>query len=139
MNDNKTLSDYKLKIEVSLFLLRLGVFIVMFAWTIDKFTNPAHGAAILDGFYAISGVGETVIMVIGAIEMAIILAFVAGMWKKYTYGFIMVFHGLTTFSSWKQYTIDISLLFFASWPMLAACIALYLLRDLDVKYIIKNS
>jgi putative oxidoreductase len=55
------------------------------------------------------------------------------MWKRFTYGFVMIVQGVSTFSSWAKYTIDINLLFFAAWPMLAACIALYLLRDHDVK------
>ena len=122
------------RLELSLFLLRLGVFIVMFAWTLDKFIDPVHAARVYQGFYFIGGLGSTTMMIIGAIEIIIILAFLAGMWKRYTYGFVMLVHGVSTFSSWERYTIDINLLFFAAWPMLAACVALYLLRDLDVKF-----
>ncbi|MBT5187329.1 MAG: hypothetical protein HOH19_09510 [Kordiimonadaceae bacterium] len=120
------------KLELSLFLLRLGVFIVMLVWTVDKFTDPGHGANILAGFYSITA-GENIVMAMGAVELVIILAFMAGMWKKYTYGFVLILHGLTTLSSWKQY-LDMNLLFYASWPMFAACIALFLLRDADVKF-----
>lgn len=124
----------KQKIEWSLLLLRLGVFVVMLAWTIDKFTTPEHAARVFENFYSIGGLGAPVMMVVGAVELLIIVAFVAGLWKRFTYGFVMVFHGISTLSSWKQYTIDINLLFFAAWPMLAACVALYLLRDLDVRF-----
>jgi len=120
-------------LELSLLLLRIGVFIVMFAWTLDKFIAPEHAARVYESFYLIGGIGTAVMYSIGAIEMIIILAFVAGMWKRFTYGFVMIVHGVSTFSSWAKYTIDINLLFFAAWPMLAACIALYLLRDHDVK------
>ena len=55
-----------------------------------------------------------------------------GMWKKYTYGAILVLHAGSTFSSFAKYMDPFNnLLFFASWPMLAACIALFLLRDYD--------
>lgn len=127
------------RIEWSLFLLRLGVFIVMFAWTLDKFFNPSHAAKVFENFYFIGGLGEEIMMVVGAIELVIILAFLAGLWKRWTYGFVMILHGVSTFSSWKQYTTDINLLFFAAWPMLAACVALYLLRDLDTKFTLKKS
>ena len=130
--NNQVNSSHQSNIELSLLLLRLSVFIVMLVWTIDKFTNPAHGAAILEGFYSISGAGESILMAMGAAELVLILAFVAGMWKKYTYGIVMILNGLTTFSSWKQY-LDMNLLFFAAWPLLAASVALYLLRDLDNK------
>lgn len=122
------------RIEWSLFLLRLGVFIVMSAWTLDKFLNPGHAAKVFENFYFIGGVGQEIMMVIGAAELLIILAFLAELWKRFTYGFVMIVHGVSTFSSWKQYTTDINLLFFAAWPMLAACVTLYLLRDLDVKF-----
>jgi len=135
MNENQP--PYQAKLELSLFLLRITVFIVMLAWTIDKFVSPGHGARILEGFYNIGGVGETVIMIMGAAELVIILAFLAGMWKKYTYGFVMILHGLTTFASWSAYIPpDVSLTFFAAWPMLAACITLFLLRDFDVKFVL---
>lgn len=129
----------KNRIEWSLFLLRLGVFIVMFAWTLDKFLNPGHAAKVFENFYFIGGLGQEIMMIIGAAELLIILAFVAGLWKRFTYGFVMIVHAVSTFSSWKQYTTDINLLFFAAWPMLAACVALYLLRDLDTKFTLKKS
>lgn len=124
----------KEKLEWSLFLLRLGVFIVMAAWTLDKFLAPAHAARIFESFYFIPGLGPTIMILIGLVEMLVILAFAAGLWKRFSYGFVMIAHGFSTLSSWRQYTISINLLFFAAWPMLAACIALYLLRDKDVKF-----
>ena len=131
----KELSDLQQnRLELSLFLLRLGVFIVMIAWTLDKFIDPGHAARVYESFYFIGGLGSTIMMIIGIIELVIILAFLAGLWKKYTYGFILLVHSVSTFSAWDRYTIDISLLFFAAWPMLAACVTLFLLRDLDVKF-----
>lgn len=128
----------KNRIEWALFLLRVGVFIVMFAWTLDKFINPGHAAKVFDNFYFIGDLGPSLMMAVGVLEMLIILAFLAGIWKRFTYGFVLIAHGISTFSSWKQYTIDVNLLFFAAWPMLAACVALYLLRDLDVKFTLKK-
>jgi len=41
-------------------------------------------------------------------------------------------HGISTLSSWPRYIAAFdNLLFFAAWPMLAACVALFLLRDSD--------
>ncbi|HBR67788.1 MAG TPA: hypothetical protein DEA55_00235 [Rhodospirillaceae bacterium] len=128
----------KNRIEWSLFLLRFGVFIVMFAWTLDKFIQPDHATHIYEKFYFIGGLAPVIMMAIGIAELLVILAFVLGLWKRFTYGFVMIVHGVSTFSSWKQYTTDINLLFFAAWPMLAACVTLYLLRDLDVKFTLKK-
>lgn len=125
------------RIEWALFLLRLGVFAVMLVWTLDKFLDPSHAAHVYDKFYFIDGLGPVIMMAIGIAELLVILAFMAGLWKRFTYGFVMILHGISTLSSWEFYTVKINLLFFAAWPMLAACIALYLLRDLDNKFTIK--
>lgn len=127
------------RLQIALLLLRLGVFIVMLAWTLDKFINPAHAAGVFERFYFISGIGAMIMTVIAISELLIVLAFVLGLWKFYTYGFVLVVHGVSTLSSWKQYTVDINLLFFAAWPMLAACAALFLLRDLDTLCTINTS
>lgn len=126
------------RIEWALFLLRLGVFIVFFAWTMDKFVNPEHATKVFEHFYFLGGFGGAIMMGLAVVELVIIFAFLLGLWKRYTYGFIMIFHGVSTFSAWKQYTLDIQLLFFAAWPMLAACVALYLLRDMDVKFTLRK-
>lgn len=39
------------RIPVVLLLLRLSVFLVMLMWTLDKFVNPDHAAAIFQNFY----------------------------------------------------------------------------------------
>jgi putative oxidoreductase len=124
----------KSRIEWALFVLRLGVFVVMMAWTIDKLISPAHATKVFENFYFISGLGPSIMMGIGLIELVIIALFMAGLYKRFSYGFVLVVHGVSTLSSWKQYFVEPNLLFFAAWPMLAACFALYLLRDMDVKF-----
>jgi len=120
------------RLAVSLLALRAGVFIVMLMWTLDKFVNPGHAGAVFENFYGLAGLGELLLMVIGAVELLLVLAFVAGLWKRWTYGAVLVLHGISTLSSYAQYMAPWeNLLFFAAWPMLAACLALYLLRDHD--------
>ena len=122
------------KLQVSLLLLRLTVFLVMFMWTIDKFINPGHAAKVYESFYYIAGLESVVMYALGSIEIIILLLFLAGYKKTFTYGAVLVFHAVSTLSSFKQYLSPFegpSLLFFAAWPMLAACITLFLLRDQD--------
>ncbi len=62
----------------------------------------------------------------------IIAAFVAGLFKTITYGAVLLMHAGSTLSSWRQYLEPFDhLLFFAAWPMLAGCVALFLLRKDD--------
>ena len=120
------------RVRLPLFLLRIGVFIVMLMWTLDKFIRPGHAAGIFKRFYGIEGISPTVFYVIGALELLLLVGFVTGTAKRYTYGLVLLLHAISTLSSYQQYLAPFdNLLFFAAWPMLAACIALYLLRDLD--------
>jgi hypothetical protein len=120
------------RLPPALLALRLGVFLVMLMWTLDKLINPDHAAGVWAAFYGLEGIGPGLFMAIGLVQLALVLAFVAGAWKRWTYGAILVLHAVSTLSSWQQYlnAFD-NLLFFAAWPMLAACFALYLLRDAD--------
>lgn len=122
------------RIPLALLCLRLGVFLVMLVWTIDKFLRPEHAAAVFANFYFIGGLGSLAIYIIGTVELVLLIGFVAGVKKRLTYGAVLLLHGISTLSSFKQYLAPFegpNLLFFAAWPMLAACLALYLLRDLD--------
>lgn len=120
----------------SLLMLRLSVFLVMLVWTVDKFINPDHAARVYEHFYFIPGLGETTFMAIGVAELLLLAAFVVGWQKRWTYGAVLILHAVSTFSSYQQYLAPFdgtNLLFFAAWPMLAACFALYYLRDLDTR------
>jgi len=131
--------EHQKRIANALFLLRLGVFVVMLFWTLDKFVNPAHSGAVFENFYGLGGLSGTVFAIIGTVQLVIVLAFVAGFMKRISYGIVMILHGISTLSSWQQYLDAFNnLLFFAAWPMLAACIALYMLRDLDTRWTIDD-
>ena len=129
----------KSRLPLALFLMRISVFLVMFMWTLDKFVQPEHAAAIIANFYKLEGLGSGLLYAIAGIEMIIILGFVAGFQKKWTYGFVLIVHGISTLSSYKQYLAPFdSLLFFAAWPMLAACYAVFALRDEDTMFAISK-
>jgi putative oxidoreductase len=120
------------RLQMSLLLLRLGVFVVMLFWTLDKFVAPDHAAGVFEHFYQLEGMGPGALAAIGVVQLVVILGFVAGLFRTWTYGLVLAMHAISTFSSWPQYLAAFdNLLFFAAWPMLAACIALFLLRDSD--------
>lgn len=120
------------RLPVSLLCLRIGVFIVMFFWTVDKFVNPDHAAGVFANFYFMEGIGAGTLALIGTVELVIVLGFVAGLFRTWTYGLVLVMHLISTLASFPGYLEPWdNLLFFAAWPMLAACIALFLLREQD--------
>jgi len=118
----------------ALLSLRLGVLVVMFIWTLDKFVRPEHTAAVFKNFYLIGGIGSAASYIIGTLQAIIVAAFALGFKKRFSYGLILLLHGVSTFSSFRQYLNPwegANILFFAAWPMLAAIVALYILREQD--------
>lgn len=123
------------RLTISLLALRVTVALVMLVWNLDKFINPQHAATVYESFYLLGGLSREVMYVIGAVEIVIVGAFLLGLMKRFSYGTVLALHAISTFSSYKQYLEPYdgpNILFFAAWPMLGACLALYLLRDQDV-------
>jgi hypothetical protein len=125
-------SDTERRLAISLLLLRLSLGLVMMVWAFDKILNPSHGAAVFEGFYGLSGVGEPVIPMIGVAQGLVVLAFLLGLAKTWSYGAVLLMHAVTTLVSWSAYLEPLkNILFFAAWPMLAGLVALFLLRHED--------
>ncbi|MEO6264685.1 MAG: hypothetical protein ABIO58_06980 [Luteimonas sp.] len=122
------------RLAISLLCLRLGIFLVMLMWTFDKFVRPDHAIGVFSTFYGLNGLDVQMAYVLAALELVLLLAFVAGFARRWSYGIVLLLHGVSTLSPWRQYSQPFegaNLMFFAAWPMLAACVALYLLRDSD--------
>ncbi|WP_419168260.1 hypothetical protein [Halobacteriovorax sp.] len=125
------------KLKLSLLLLRIGVFIVMGIWTIDKFIRPAHTSAVFKKFYLISDLSVNMSYIVGSIQLFVVFAFLLGFKKRISYGLVLILHTISTLSSFQQYLNPWeggNILFFAAWPMLSAIIMLYLLRDQDTLF-----
>jgi putative oxidoreductase len=137
--EDRTMNDRD-RIATALVALRIAVFVVMLMWTLDKFVNVKHASGVFEHFYGLRGFGPGIMAAIGVAELLLILAFVLGYQKRITYGAVLILHGVSTLSSYRQYLDPFNnLLFFAAWPMLAACFALYLLRNFDTKWTVSPS
>lgn len=122
------------RVSVSLFLLRVGAFIGLLMWTLDKFINPGHAAAVFSKFYFIDGLSSGLAYLIGTLQLVIIVAFLLGVKKRLSYGLVLAMHLVSTIASYERYLdpwTSPHLLFFAAWPMLASIVALYLMREKD--------
>ncbi len=133
--------DAAARVRLPLLLLRLSIFVVMLAWTLMKFVDPARSAGIFKKFYHLPDIGSAITYTLGGLEVLLLVGFVAGFQKRFTYGAVLLFHGISTVSAYQQYIAPFqsnNLLFYAAWPMLAACFALYVLRDLDTLCTLKT-
>lgn len=121
-------------LPISLLLIRASVVLMLAPWVADKFINPAHMVGIAESFYGIGGLGSTLVLMLGVAQVVLLACFALGIARTWSYGLVLLMHAASTFSSWKQYLdpyTGANLLFFAAWPMLAALVALFLLREHD--------
>ena len=122
-----------------LFALRLSIFVVMFVWTLDKFLNPEHAADVFARFYWIEKLSPEDIFLFGTAQALILLAFITGTFKSFSYFMVFLFHSAWTFAAFPQYLMPFqegNLFFFASWPMWVGCFLLWSFRDFDTKWVI---
>lgn len=125
------------QLGLGLLTLRLSIALVFIMWALDKVLVPEHAMKVFSGFYGLD-ISSGFSVALGIAQLVFIGIFVAGLWKNLTYLAILVLHAGSTFSSFAKYLDPFNnLLFFAAWPMLAACFALYLLRDHDI-YVLKK-
>jgi hypothetical protein len=118
------------------------VFVVFFIWTLDKFVRPPHAATVFQKFYFTPAFSAAVFYILGVLELILIFAFLFGIRKKLTYGAVFLFHFISTVTCYAQYLApyeQMNILFYAAWPMLAACFALYVLRDHDTLFTFSKS
>lgn len=121
-------------LPLSLLLIRASVVLMLAPWIVDKFRNPEHAIGVFQHFYGLGGVAEPLVYAIGIAQVLLLLCFALGAFRTVSYGLVTLMHAGSTLASWPQYLNPYegaNLLFFAAWPMLAACIALFLLRDYD--------
>ncbi|MET2850587.1 hypothetical protein ABXV24_01800 [Vibrio owensii] len=125
------------QLGLGLLTLRLSIALVFIMWALDKVLVPEHAMKVFSGFYGLD-ISSGFSVALGIAQLLFIGIFVAGLWKNLTYLAILVLHAGSTFSSFAKYLDPFNnLLFFAAWPMLAACFALYLLRDHDI-YVLRK-
>jgi putative oxidoreductase len=91
------------RLPLALLLLRVSVFLVMFVWTVDKFVEPQHASRIMAEFYSIGSVGSALIYVLATLELVILLAFLIGFAKRWSYGLVLLLHAISTLSSYQKY------------------------------------
>lgn len=124
---------------LALAVLRISLGVFLLVWSLEKFFIPQTTVGIWKGFYLID-IGPSVPYVIGALESVLALAITVGLWRRVSYGAGLLLHFVSVAATWKQLVDPWGLLsggrpnhlFLAGVPVLAAFLALYLLREADV-------
>lgn len=128
------------KLPLALFILRIGIALFLLPWIVEKFTKPETAAKIFSHFYHIDNLSTTASYGVGVLWALLLVAFVTGFKKRFSYGLVMIMHGLGTLFTWKQLLPFLEThnhLFLAAIPTLGAMIVLYVLRDNDTMFVLK--
>ena len=118
----------------ALLVLRIGLGVFLLQWGIEKFVVPQNTPGIWGHFYGLK-VPEALAYLFGVVEIALAVCLFLGRFKTMTYGAAMGLHAVSVIVSWRQlldpWGDPANHLFIAGVPVLAAFVALFLLRDLD--------
>lgn len=122
-------------LELSLLLMRLTTAAFMLVWAVAKFANVKQQQGVASTFYGWKDVSPEILMGIGGVQVVLILAFVAGFWKTWTYGAVFLMHAASVIVGVGKmippYGPGAAMTFWAGVPVLAGIAALWLLRDRD--------
>ena len=114
-------------------VLRIGMFLFMLVWTLEKLIEPQAYQGIFLNFYGLD-LGVAPVYAIGAVQLLVLLAFVSGTFKTATYGLVLAMNVISLLVSYRQ-ILDpydgVNQLFVASIPIAAASLVLFLLREHD--------
>ena len=124
---------HKQQLEIGLLLIRLSTGVFFLIWSIEKVISPEITQKVFSRFYMLE-ISPTIAVAIGIFQTLIVLAFMLGLFKIWTYGAILGMHGVSTLSTYKELLNPYqppNHLFWAAVPLLAALIALFLLREED--------
>lgn len=119
--------------------LRVSIGVFLLLWGFEKFVLPAATVGIWGRFYGVA-LAAGVVPVVGALECALGLAITIGFQRRVAYGLGLLVHAVSVLSTWRELWDPWGLrsggppnhLFLAGVPVLAGCLALYLLRERDV-------
>lgn len=122
------------RLALPLLLLRLSLGLFFLQWGVEKFVVPGTTTAIFRNFYGLS-VDGVLPSLLGGAQIALALAFIAGVVPRVSYGVVTLLHFVTVIvtiprliSPWNPVSNHF---FIAGVPVLAAFVTLYLLRGDD--------
>lgn len=122
------------KLQTGLLILRITTGLFFLLWALDKIVAPDHTLRVFEKFYFAS-ISHEIALGLGIVQTLIVLAFMAGLWKKWTTLALLAMHTVSVGSTWKHlispYADGPGLVFWAAVPVWAGLLLLWLVRDED--------
>lgn len=122
----------------SLLLLRVSLGLLLVIWGVDKIVNVDHAIAVSERFYLGLISAPLVWKIFGALQTALGIAVILGLWGKFTYPLQTLINGATLLGVWQS-IIDpwgwvlegSNVLFYPSLIVFAGCLVLWAFRGED--------
>ena len=122
------------KLSIALLIIRLSIAAFFGIWASLKFYRPEWFENVFKNFYGLEFITRDMSTYVGILQMLLVLVFVLGLWRTFSYGALMLMQGagvigsLPNLMNWTQYPNN---LMWAAVPALGAAIALFILRHND--------
>jgi len=129
---------FQQKLGISLLIIRIATGLFLLVWSIEKIIQPWVVQNVFSKFYFLE-ISTSMCIGLGIVQTIIVLLFMAGLFKVWTYGLVLGMHGFSTLSTYKQLLNPYETpnhLFWAAVPTVAALIALFILRKEDNMFVI---
>lgn len=123
------------RVRFGLLLLRIATGLFFLVWSLDKIFNSKHTLAVFEKFY-MTPISDQIAIGLGVVQTAIVLAFLAGLYKKWTTLALLAMHTVSVGSTWSHLINpygeqSFGLVFWAAVPVWAGLLLLWLMRDED--------
>lgn len=125
------------KLRLPLFLTRLSIFYFLLPWQLMRFLKPESASGIAKKYYHVSGLSDSIGLIIGVLWMVLLIAFLAGFKKTISYGLVFALHAGAILLALPYYilgTESYNQLFLAAIPAAAAMGLLWCLRKEDTLF-----
>lgn len=124
----------RLRTELALLTLRVGIGAFMAVWASLKFYRPGWMVNVFTKTYGLEWVTQDMAFAVGSIQIIIVIAFITGFLRTWSYGMVLAMHAtgvIGSLSSLMNFTRFPNNLLWTSVATLTALIALFLLRNQD--------
>lgn len=130
----RLLSSMEMKpVLISLAIIRFSLALFFLVWAAEKIIAPEITQELFSTFYRIQ-ISASVSFIFGLFQLFVILAFMLGLFKTWSYGLLLGMHLVSTLSISRQLLNPYespNYLLWAAVPVLGALIALFILRKRD--------
>ncbi|WP_422365741.1 MBL fold metallo-hydrolase [Pelagibius sp.] len=131
-------SDRRLTLSLTILRFSTGAFFLV--WALEKILAPDIARRVYETFY-FSSPSDEVLLATGILQGAVVLAFMAGLLRFWTYGALLVMHSISVVSTIPSLMDPFSPpnhLFWAAVPVLGLLFVLFLLRERDTLLVLRR-